>query len=223
MINGVRLKICGLTSVADAQAAAGIGADYLGFVLHPQSPRYVPLEKFAALRSELPALPKVGVLVYSDLDALTRARDAGFDFIQLHFPNETPFFEAALWTDIVPPEKLWLAPRVPPGRELDACFVPLADTFLLDAYDPNHHGGTGKTGDWTAFAWLQGKFGKVTWVLAGGLNPDNIGAALRQSRARFVDVNSGVEESPGRKSVAKLEALRLALLNAALAGNSSAQ
>lgn len=211
MINGVQLKICGLTNAADAQAAAGIGADYLGFVLHPESPRHVTLEQFAALRPELPALPKVGVLVYSDMAALERVRDAGFDFIQLHFPNETPFFEAALWTDIVPPSKLWLAPRVPPGRELDHCFVPLADTFLLDAYSPTQHGGTGKTGDWTAFAWLQGKFKKVRWVLAGGLNADNVREALAQSQATFIDVNSGVESAPGVKDRNKLAALAAAL------------
>lgn len=211
MINGVHLKICGLTSAADAQAAASIGADYLGFVLHPASPRHITIEQFHALRPELPALPKVGVMVYSDTDALARVHDAGFDFIQLHFPNETPFFEAAMWTDIVAPSKLWLAPRVPPGKELDPCFVPLADTFLLDAYSPHQHGGTGKTGDWAAFAWLQGKFKKVRWVLAGGLNPENVRAALAASHAKFVDVNSGVEASPGVKDPAKLAALAAAL------------
>lgn len=211
MIGSTHLKICGLTSAADAHAAAAIGADYLGFVLHPASPRHITLEKFAALRGELPALPKVGVLVYSDMTALEQARDAGFDFIQLHFPNETPFFEAALWTDIISPHKLWLAPRVAPGKELDACFVPLADTFLLDAYDPNQHGGTGKTGDWAAFAWLQGKFKKVRWVLAGGLNPANVREALAKSHTKFVDVNSGVEAAPGVKDHAKLAALAAAL------------
>ncbi len=211
MINGITLKICGLTSVADAHAAAGIGADYLGFVLHPASPRYVSPEKFRALAPDLPALPKVGVLVWSDHIALEAARDAGFDFIQLHFPNETPFFEAALWEDMVAPSRLWLAPRIPPGRELDPCFVPLADTFLLDAYDPNHHGGTGKTGDWSAFAWLQGKYRRVRWILAGGLNANNVRAALSQSQATFVDVNSGVESAPGIKEHAKLAALAVAL------------
>lgn len=211
MINGINLKICGLTSVADAHAAAGIGADYLGFVLHPASPRHVTLERFHEMRAELPALPKVGVLVYSDADALARVHDAGFDFIQLHFPNETSFFEAAMWTDIVSPAKLWLAPRVPPGKELDPCFVPLADTFLLDSYHPTQHGGTGTTGDWHGFAWLQGKFKKVRWVLAGGLQPGNIRAAMAQSQARFVDVNSGVESAPGVKDPAKLAALAAAL------------
>lgn len=211
MINGVHLKICGLTSAADAHAAASIGADYLGFVLHPASPRHITIEQFHALRPELPALPKVGVMVYSDSDALARVHDAGFDFVQLHFPNETPFFEAAMWTDVVAPSKLWLAPRVPPGKELDPCFVPLADTFLLDAYSPHQHGGTGKTGDWAAFAWLQGKFKKVRWVLAGGLKPENIREALAASLAKFVDVNSGVEASPGVKDPAKLAALAAAL------------
>ncbi len=211
MINGITLKVCGLTSAADAHAAAGIGADYLGFVLHPASPRCVSLEQFRTLAPDLPALPKVGVLVWSDHAALEAARDAGFDFIQLHFPNETPFFEAALWTEIVPPARLWLAPRIPPGRELDPCFIPLADTFLLDAYDPHQHGGTGKTGDWSAFARLQAKYRKVRWVLAGGLNADNVRAALAQSHATFVDVNSGVESAPGIKDHAKLAALAAAL------------
>ncbi|MBA4136362.1 MAG: phosphoribosylanthranilate isomerase [Opitutus sp.] len=211
MINGINLKICGLTSAADAHAAAGIGADFLGFVLHPASPRHVTIERFHEWRGELPALPKVGVMVYSDIDALARVRDAGFDFIQLHFPNETPFFEAASWTEIVSHEKLWLAPRVPPGREFDPCFVPLADTFLLDSYHPTQHGGTGATGDWAAFAWLQGKFKRPRWVLAGGLKPENIRSALAQSQAQFVDVNSGVESAPGVKDPAKLAALAAAL------------
>lgn len=211
MIHGVTLKVCGLTSVADAQTAAGIGADYLGFVLHPASPRYVTPERFRALAPDLPPLPKVGVLVWSDLAALQAARDAGFDCIQLHFPNDTPFFTAAQWTEVVPPAQLWLAPRVPPGRELDRCFIPLADTFLLDAYDPHQHGGTGRTGDWSSFAWLQGKYRRVRWVLAGGLHAGNVRAALAQSQARCIDVNSGVESAPGVKDPAKLAALASAL------------
>lgn len=211
MINGIQLKVCGLTSVSDARAAAEIGADYLGFVLHPASPRYVTPEQFRALAPKLPSLPKVGVLVWSDLEALQAARAAGFDFIQLHFPSDTPVSEVSRWADIVPSAQLWLAPRIPPGRELDPRFLPLADTFLLDAYDPHQHGGTGKTGDWSTFASLQGKYHQVRWALAGGLSPANIRAALTQSRARFVDVNSGVESSPGVKDHAKLAALAAAL------------
>lgn len=211
MINGIKLKICGLTSVADAQAAAAIGADYLGFILHPASPRYVTLEKFQAMAAALPALPKVAVMVYSTPAAFAPVLAAGFDFLQLHFPNETPFIEAALWTDHVPSEKLWMAPRIPPGKDLDLAFIPLADHFLMDTYDPHQAGGTGRTGDWQTFSDLRLKYRKVTWVLAGGLNPENISAAVAASGATVVDVNSGVEASPGVKDPAKLHALQSAM------------
>lgn len=211
MVNGIYVKVCGLTLVADAKAASDGGADYLGFILYPKSPRFVSLDTFKAMLPTLPALKKVAVVVYSSPDDLERVKDAGFDYVQLHFPNETPFFEAAMWTDIIAPERLWLAPRVPPGKDLDLAFVPLADTFLLDSYHPTKMGGSGETGDWSAFARLRDKFRKVSWVLAGGLNPENIAAAVAGSGARTVDVNSGVEVSPGVKDHAKLGAFFEAL------------
>ncbi|MDP1580862.1 MAG: phosphoribosylanthranilate isomerase [Candidatus Didemnitutus sp.] len=211
VINGITLKICGLTSVADAQAAATIGADYLGFVLHPASPRYVSLEKFRELQPDLPVLPRVGVLVYTAVDALRAVSEAGFDIIQLHFPNDLSFSEVAQWSDVVPSAKLWFAPRVPPGKEMDPCFAPLAETILWDAYDATQHGGTGRTGDWAAFARQQQKFQRMRWILAGGLNPDNVRDALAQTGATFIDVNSGVESAPGVKDHAKLAALAAVL------------
>jgi phosphoribosylanthranilate isomerase len=211
MINGIRFKVCGLTSVADAQFAAQCGADYLGFIFHPDSPRYVSLEKFRAMAPELPATKKVAVTVSPTNDELARLVDAGFDFVQLHFSNESSFFDVVSWLDVVPPHTLWLAPRVKPGRELDPAFVPLAETFLLDTYHPTAAGGSGQTGDWTAFSHLRRKYIRVTWVLAGGLNPDNIGAALAESGAQVVDVNSGVESSPGVKDHAKLTSFAAAL------------
>lgn len=214
MTNGIRIKICGLTSQVDAEAAATAGADYLGFILYPKSPRYISPEAFTALLPNLPAVKKVGVVVYSSPDDLARVKDAGFDYVQVHFPNETAFFEAAMWTDIIAPDRLWLAPRVPVGKELDLAFVPLADTFLIDTYHPTKVGGSGETGDWPAFAKLRDKFRKVSWVLAGGLNPENILAAATTSKAFTLDVNSGVESSPGVKDPAKLKALFEALKQA---------
>jgi len=211
MINGIRFKVCGLTSVADAQFAADCGADYLGFIFHPQSPRFVSLDAFRAMAPSLPSTKKVAVTVSPTNEELTRLMDAGFDFVQLHFPNETPFFEVVAWLDVVSSHKLWLAPRVKPGRELDPAFVPLAETFLLDTYHPTAVGGTGQTGDWAAFSYLRRKYTRVTWVLAGGLNPDNVGAALAQSGAQVVDVNSGVESAPGVKDHAKLRSFVAAL------------
>jgi phosphoribosylanthranilate isomerase len=90
-------------------------------------------------------------------------------------------------------------------------FVALADTMLFDTYHPDQIGGTGETGDWKTFAKLQTKNKDNTWVLAGGLTPENIVAAIRESRAHIVDVNSGVEASPGVKDHARLRAFFAAL------------
>lgn len=212
MVKDVSLKVCGLTSLADAECACACGADHLGFIQYPKSPRYLPLEKYKEILPSLPSnVKKVGVVVYSSMDELAAYKDAGFDYIQLHFDNDTPFFEVALWTEILPPHMLWLAPRVPPGRELDLAFLPLADYFLIDSFDAGSMGGTGKTGDWANFKRLQALYQKIRWVLAGGLNPDNIAEAVKTSGARFVDVNSGVESAPGVKDHVKLKAFAEAL------------
>lgn len=211
MINGIRVKICGLTSLVDAEAADAAGADYLGFIFYPKSPRYISLEQYRAMAPRLPPRKKVAVVVEPSNEELEALKAEDFDHVQLHFANETPFFQAVLWLDIIPPDKLWLAPRIPTGKELDLAFVPLADTMLLDAYHPDSFGGTGKTGDWKAFSALRTKFRKVTWVLAGGLNPENIAAAVMASGARVVDVNSGVEAAPGVKDHAKIKAFVAAL------------
>ena len=215
MIGGIRLKVCGLTSLVDAEAADAIGADYLGFILHPKSPRHVSLAQFEAMAPRLPPRKKVAVVVEPSTDELTAIKAAGFDFVQLHFANETPFFMAALWLDVIPPDMLWLAPRVPPGKDFDLAFVPLADTILLDTYHPDVFGGSGHTGDWKTFAWHRTKFKKVNWVLAGGLNAENIGDAIAATGAQIVDVNSGVESAPGRKDTARLNAFAAALARAA--------
>jgi phosphoribosylanthranilate isomerase len=211
MIAGVRFKVCGLTSLVDAEAADAVGADYLGFILHPKSPRYVSLAQFEAMAARLPPRKKVAVVVEPSLEALAAIKAAGFDHVQLHFANETPFSMASLWLDVIPPEMLWLAPRVPPGKDFDLAFVPLADTILLDTYHPNFFGGSGHTGDWKTFAWHRTQFKKVNWVLAGGLNAENIGDAIAATGARFVDVNSGVEAAPGRKDPEKLKVFAAAL------------
>jgi phosphoribosylanthranilate isomerase len=109
---------------------------------------------------------------------------------------------------------LWRAPRVSPGKDFDLAFVPLADTILLDTYHPDVFGGSGHTGDWKTFALHRTKFIKVNWVLAGGLNAENIGDAVAATGTQFVDVNSGVEAAPGRKDPEKLKAFAAALARA---------
>jgi phosphoribosylanthranilate isomerase len=214
MIHGVRFKVCGLTSLVDAEAADAVGADYLGFILYPKSPRYVSLAQFAAMTPRLPPRKKVAVVVEPTAEALVEIKAAGFDYVQVHFSPTTSLATVERWLEVIPRERLWLAPRVPPGQELDSSFIALVDHVLLDTYHPQAHGGTGQTGDWTSFKALRIRFPHVNFILAGGLNPENIGAALATTGARWVDVNSGIESAPGVKDHSKLQAFVSALRQA---------
>lgn len=210
MIGRLHLKVCGLTTAEDAAAAAAVGADYLGFILHPKSPRYLALGDYAVLRPLLPELPRVAVMVTPTAEELATVLAAGFDFFQIHFPAADPTAaEAASAT--VGPGRLWLAPKVPPEAELDPALLPLASTWLLDAYRVDRFGGTGHTGDWPKFRRCRENHPDRAWVLAGGLSPENVAAAVAATGTERIDVNSGVESAPGRKDPAKLAALRAAL------------
>jgi phosphoribosylanthranilate isomerase len=214
MINGIKLKVCGITSLVDAEAADAIGADYLGFIFYPKSPRYSPLAQYEAMKDRLPLRKKVAVCVEPTDADLASLRALDFDFYQLHINPETPMFKVISWAEAVGPAKLWLAPRLPPEIGIDPEWLPLADTFLLDTFHAEKHGGTGRTGDWEKFKWHRETFPEKQWILAGGLNPENIAKAVTSTGADFIDVNSGVEQSPGIKSPAKLTAFAFALHNA---------
>ncbi|AKC82412.1 phosphoribosylanthranilate isomerase [Verrucomicrobia bacterium IMCC26134] len=212
MIGNTCFKICGLTRAADARLAAELGADYIGFILYAKSPRYLAVADYAALRADLPAEPRrVAVMVEPAPDELAAALGAGFDFIQIHARADIPFATVAAWSGVVSPARLWLAPKLPPGIPFPSLWLPLADTFLVDTFHAEGFGGSGKTGDWSGFARLAVSHPEKTWVLAGGLSPDNAASARGQSGARFLDVNSGVESAPGVKSPDKLRALVAAL------------
>lgn len=205
MIDGIRFKVCGLTSLVDAEFADRCGADYLGFILYAKSPRHIPLVQFQAMAERLPGRKKVAVMVEPGAEQLALVATAGFDFFQIHFRHDRPLEAVAEWSEAVGADRLWLAPKLPPGIDVAAAWLPLAKFFLLDTFQPDIFGGTGRTGDWPKFARHQRAHLDKTWILSGGLNPDNIGAALRESGARFVDVNSGVESAPGVKDHARLK------------------
>jgi phosphoribosylanthranilate isomerase len=95
---------------------------------------------------------------------------------------------------------------VAPGAEIPPAVIALADTFLFDSFSADRFGGSGKTADWTRFRRHREAFPDKTWILAGGLTPENISVALKATGARVVDVNSGVEASPGVKDHARLAA-----------------
>lgn len=207
MVNGIRIKVCGVTRRADARFAADLGADYLGFNFYPKSPRYLPLAEYAGIADGLKGPRNVAVIVEPTAADLATFNAAGFDFFQIHFRHDVPASTVAMWAETVGPERLWLAPKLPPATDLPVTLQALARTVLLDTFDAEKFGGTGKAGDWVKFARHQQAYPGTSWILSGGLNPGNIADAVTKSGARFVDVNSGVESAPGQKDPAKLRAL----------------
>lgn len=194
-----RVKICGITRREDAELALELGADALGFVFEPSSPRYVG-DNLEILRFVGSATPYAFcVAVYGSVDKL----HPGFQAVQ--FEQEG---EAARAGGVLPAGILTL--RFEPGTHADmaveAARVHLRNrrvfplrSILIEAFHPEMKGGTGLPLDWD-FATLFVAKCPVPVILAGGLNPDNVVDAIRMVRPYAVDVSSGVEERPGIKS-----------------------
>lgn len=200
----VRVKICGITNLEDALNAINSGADALGFVFAGQSPRQVSPEQAQSIIRQLPPFVQtVGLFVNETLDKVNQIADTcGLDIIQLH-GEETPRFCSAVKRRVIK------AIRVKGGESLAALKdyqTPAA--FLLDAWSPDAHGGTGLTFNWEIAA-NAAKSSCI--ILAGGLTPDNIEAAISKVLPFGVDVSSGVEASPGKKDPLLVQAfIRLA-------------
>ncbi|WP_082780890.1 phosphoribosylanthranilate isomerase [Cephaloticoccus primus] len=200
-----RLKVCGLTSLRDARFADQCGADYLGFILHRASPRFLAPERFFEMLPELPAQKKVAVMVEPAEELLDEVLAAGFDFFQVHFRHTVELARLRHWSAALRADRLWLAPKLPPAEDVPEAWFPLCAAVVLDTFSPDKFGGTGEVGDWQKFARHRARHPGQQWILAGGLGPQNIADAVWASGARFVDVNSGVETAPGIKDLAKLE------------------
>ena len=184
------IKICGITRLEDAEAAVALGANALGFVLWPPSPRHASLEAVQRIGGFLPPFViKVGVFVSPSAGDVSDAAARGIQLAQIH--GDPP-----AWPGGRPPVPVIRAVHL--GRDGPGSIEPhLADrTILLDAHDPDRHGGTGQTIDWHRAA-LVARLRRV--VLAGGLTPDNVAQAIGTVRPYAVDVASGVEASPGVK------------------------
>ena len=195
----VKVKICGITNLADGMAAAEAGADALGFVFYDQSPRSIPVEAAAGLIRELPPfVMKVGVFVNAPEDLVVRAiRDCGLNLLQFH-GDESPDYclQFGLMT--------MKAFRVRDAGSLQALLGYHTDAWLLDAYTPDKPGGTGETFNWDLA--LEARDWGRPIFLAGGLTPENVAEAVQRARPYGVDVSSGVEGAPGRKDHAKVKA-----------------
>ena len=199
-------KICGLSTPDTVGAAAHLGADYIGFVHFPKSPRHVPLDQLAPLAAHAGRARTVLLLVDPDLDFIDHAlRCIAPHIIQLH-GSEKPEFLAAIKQrhDVT----LWKALPVKTSADLRAArdYVGLVDRVLFDAKPPSGTdlpGGNGLRFDWEL---LRGVTIPQAWGLSGGLDADNVAEAMRVTNAALVDVSSGVEDAPGQKNVDKMAA-----------------
>ncbi len=207
MYRPVAIKVCGLTREADVDLALELGADYCGFIVYPKSPRGLSIERAAELARRVPEGKRVLVDVETGAEELERYRDQGFDFFQIHAGLNIGMVSLAAWSGLVGRNRLWLAPRMAPGEDFTDAVLEFADTILVDAYHKDQFGGTGVTGDWAGFADLRQRLPQANWILAGGLHPGNVLAALAATGAETLDVNSGVETSPGIKNPEKLQEL----------------
>jgi phosphoribosylanthranilate isomerase len=214
--HSIRIKICGITNLEDARAAIEAGADLLGFILYPPSPRYITPEMVYEIINDIrrqhakspysPNLPAfVGVIVQEPVTRIQAILEqTGLDYAQLHsdesaetlarlqgraFKALRPTGEAMALADAA--RYAGLGPAGGPA-------------LLIDAYDPHAYGGTGKRSDWRAAAVVARRHCGL--LLAGGLTPENVAEAIRTVHPWGVDVSSGVEAAPGRKDHEKVRA-----------------
>ncbi|MBT7650171.1 MAG: phosphoribosylanthranilate isomerase [Opitutae bacterium] len=202
----VSVKVCGITREVDADFALQCGASRLGFILYEKSPRNIELHEISNINKSLEIEPccMVGVQVEPEIEELKEIINFGFGSIQLHFSYDFPVDIIKEWSDMVGPDKLWLAPKLPTELGFPESILPLAETFLIDAYSEDKFGGTGERSNWDGFYRWQREYNSKKWILAGGLSPNNIEFAVNTTDARHVDANSGVEKSPGVKDHTKI-------------------
>lgn len=194
-----RIKICGITRVEDALAAARSGADAIGLVFYERSPRHVGIAQAVQLAAALPPfVTTVGLFVNAEAAFVREVlRAVPLDVLQFH-GDESPEYCAQF-------SKPYLkAIRVKAGVDLLQCASDFcgAKGLLLDAHVEGIPGGTGATFDWTL---IPGNL-PLPVILSGGLDPENVAAAIQQVRPYAVDVSSGVEASKGIKDAAKIAA-----------------
>lgn len=213
----IDIKICGVNTAESLAAAVKAGANYIGFVFYPPSPRAVTPEEAGALALVVPpSVRKVGLFVDPSDEMLADVlRTVPLDVIQLH-GGESP--ERVLEIRARTGKPVFKAIRIETQEDVSLAhtYEDSADFLLFDAKPPKSMplalpGGNGLAFDWGLISGARWKGG---WILSGGLTPDNVADAMEQSGATFVDVSSGVEDRPGLKSPEKIEAFITAARNA---------
>lgn len=201
----MRVKICGITRLADAQLAIELGAWALGFVFYAPSPRAIAIEQAAQIIAALPPdLLSVGVFVNANpLEINAVAAEVGLTYVQLH-GDESPADCLAIERPVIK------ALRLRQSADLQTAFL-YADchALLIDAAVPGQWGGSGELANWELARQLveQNQLAnpQQTVILAGGLNPDNLVQAFAQVQPWALDLSSGVEQAPGLKDPQRLQ------------------
>jgi phosphoribosylanthranilate isomerase len=197
----VKVKICGITNLEDASIAVELGANALGFIFAP-SPRHISPQKARAIIRAIPPFVKtVGVFV-NEAPATIREvmQHCGLDLVQLH-GDESP----ALCDELMPCTIKALRIKDESSLQTSQPYQGKVRALLLDTYSKEKAGGTGKTFDWKLAIKIKEQGTPI--IISGGLAPSNIVAAIHTARPYAVDVNSGVEKCPGKKSHILIKAL----------------
>lgn len=192
------VKFCGFTRERDVDAAAALGVSAVGFIFHPASKRFVTAERAAMLarRLEGSGVERVGVFVDAEADEIRRAAETvGLDRLQV--------YSRVCREELRGFRKIISAIRIKTKGDLDDIDAPAGDELLLlDAFSGDAFGGTGFAFNWEYLAGFQ-HLGRT--IVAGGVNEENVAYLARHMRPFGVDVSSGIEESPGVKSEAKMK------------------
>jgi len=195
----VKVKICGLTNLDDLFLAEELGADYLGFIMYPPSPRYVG-EGLKGLLEAVSKAQKVVVFVNPTYEEVKKALDLGADLIQLHGSEDLEFARK------IGLKRVIKAFRVKEGFDLEGLRGwGEAYAILLDTYKEGLPGGTGETFNWEIARGAVLKGYRI--FLAGGLKPENVLEAIQKVSPYAIDLSSGLEKAPGKKDPAKLKEL----------------
>lgn len=211
-----RVKICGLTSVADALEAVSAGADAIGLNFYPQSPRFVSPQLAAQISRAIGSRAvRVGVFVNCPSDEIRGlAAECGLDAVQLHGDEPPSAVQALAGVPVI--RALRISTDLSAAEHyLAACqeLAAMPRMVLVDAAVPGQYGGSGQTPPWEMLA-RRGPLYELPLILAGGLCAENVAAAIAAVQPHGVDVASGVEETPGRKSVVRMRAFAAAARNA---------